>query len=143
MAELRDEKDDRPLPHQLQRPRLMAREKQTQKNQATEMIGKRSKIPCRYRNCNNMSCSDWHPTYVKNHKSETGRKYGNKCYFRHGEADEKPSKKSKKGDAKGSVALLKGLRYNCISRFLSEKICSPRTWNVVTPSNSPRAPVTK
>ena len=28
------------------------------------------------------------------------------CYFRHVDADEKPSKKSKKGGAKGSVASL-------------------------------------
>ena len=34
-------------------------------------------------------------------------KFGNKCYFRHVEADEKPSKKIKKGGAKRSVALLK------------------------------------
>ena len=48
------------------------------------------------------------------------------CHFRHVEADEKPSKESKKGGAKGPVALLKesvstGL---CVSRFSSEKVYS-------------------
>ena len=56
----------------------------------------------------------------------TGCIYGNKCFFRHVEAEEKPSKKSKKGGLTGSVALLKesytiGL---CVSWELSEKICS-------------------
>ena len=36
-AVVRDEKDDCPLPHQIRRPRLTAREKNPQKNQATEM----------------------------------------------------------------------------------------------------------
>ena len=33
--------------------------------------------------------------YVKNYTSETGCIYGNDCCFRHFEAEEKPSKKSK------------------------------------------------
>ena len=37
VAELRDEKDNRPLPHQIRRPRLTVREETPQKNQATEM----------------------------------------------------------------------------------------------------------
>ena len=37
VSEVRDEKDSRPLPHQIPRPRLTAREKNPQKNQATEM----------------------------------------------------------------------------------------------------------
>ena len=40
------------------------------------------------------------------YKSENGCTYGRTCFFRHVEAEEKPSKKSKKGGAKGSVALL-------------------------------------
>ena len=38
MAELRDEKDNRPLPHQIRRPRLTTREKNPQKHQATEKL---------------------------------------------------------------------------------------------------------
>ena len=68
--------------------------------------------------------------------------------FRHVEAEGKPSNKSKKGGAKGSVATMKesctiGL---CISRFLSKKICSTCIWktgNRNTPSNSPMAPGAK
>ena len=43
----------------------------------------------------------------QNYKSETGCINGGKCFFRHVEAEGKPSIKSKKGGAKGSVATLK------------------------------------
>ena len=42
-----------------------------------------------------------------NYRSEKGCTYGDKCRFRHVEAEGKPSKKSTKGGAKGSVAILK------------------------------------
>ena len=42
-----------------------------------------------------------------NYKSEKGSVYGDKCHFRHVEAEGKPRKRSKKGGAKGSVAMLK------------------------------------
>ena len=39
------------------------------------------------------------------------------CFFRHVEAEEQPSKKSKKGGAKGSVALLKeSTQLGCVSQ---------------------------
>ena len=43
----------------------------------------------------------------QNYKSETRCINGGKCFFRHVEAEGKPSIKSKKGGAKGSVATLK------------------------------------
>ena len=46
-------------------------------------------------------------TYQQNYRSEKGCIYGGKCHFRHVEAKEKSSKQSKKGGARGSVALLK------------------------------------
>ena len=52
-----------------------------------------------------------------NHKSESGCAYGDKCRFRHVKAEEKPSKKSKKGGAKGSVALIKeSISLGCVSQ---------------------------
>ena len=52
-----------------------------------------------------------------NYKSESGCQYGDKCRFPHVEAEEKPSKKSKKDGAKGSVALLKdSTRLVCVSQ---------------------------
>ena len=43
-------------------------------------------------------------------------KFGRTCFFRHVKAEEKPSKKSKKGGAKGSVALLKeSTQLGCVS----------------------------
>ena len=43
------------------------------------------------------------------YKSEKGCENGDKCHFRHVEAEGKPNKKSKKDAAKGSVATLKSL----------------------------------
>ena len=104
VAVVRDKKDDRPLPHQIRRPRLTAREKNPQKNQATEM---KERIPRRYRNCDDPSCKCWHPPVCLNYKTKAGCTFGRKCFFSHVEADEKPSKKSKKGGAEGSVAFFK------------------------------------
>ena len=43
--------------------------------------------------------------------------FGRKWFFRHVEADERPSKKSKKGGAKGSVALEKeSTQFGCVSQ---------------------------
>ena len=50
-------------------------------------------------------------------RSESGCKYGDKCHFRHLEADGQPSNKSKKGGAKGPVALLKeSIQLGCVSQ---------------------------
>ena len=66
------------------------------------------RIMCRYRRkCTNPSCNFWHPSLCLNYKSESGCKYNDKCHFRHVGADEKPSTKSKKSCAKGSVAFFK------------------------------------
>ena len=108
-VQVQRQKDKRPLPHQMRRHRLTDRH--PQKDQAAEEKALRiasGRIPCRYRGkCTNPSCNYWHPPVCQNYLSESGCKYGNRCYFRHVEADEKPSKKSKKGGAKGSVALLR------------------------------------
>ena len=67
---------------------------------------------------------------VTNYKSESGCTYGDKCRFRHVEADGQPSKKLKKSCGKVSVALLKEslLRENlfCVKR---EKLGSNHTVN--------------
>ena len=67
----------------------------------------KSEIPCRFRFCTNPSCKLWHTPVCLNYKSEKGRAHGDKCHFRHVEAEGKPNKKSKKGGAKGSVAIKK------------------------------------
>ena len=64
------------------------------------------------RKCTEPSCNSWHPPVCLNYKSESGCKYGDKCQFRHDEADGEPSKKSRKG----SVALLKdSIQFVCLS----------------------------
>ena len=67
--------------------------------------------------CTYPSCNFWHPPVWLNYKSESGCANGDKCRSRHVEAEEKPSKESKKGGAKGSVALLKeSISLGCVSQ---------------------------
>ena len=52
----------------------------------------------------------------QNYKSEKGCVYGNKCHFRHVEAEGKPNRRSKKGGARGSAAILKeSTQMGCVS----------------------------
>ena len=76
----------------------------------------RGRFPCQNKNCENPSSDYWHPVVRKNYKSETGCIYGKKCRFRHVEAEEKPSNKSKKGGAKASVALKEDGQLGCVSQ---------------------------
>ena len=51
------------------------------------------------------------------YKSGSGCKYGDKCRFRHVEAEEKPNKKSKKSGVRCSVASLKeSILLGCVSQ---------------------------
>ena len=77
-------------------------------NSRGESPAKKMRIPCKFQvKCNNSSCSCWHPPVCQNYKSQSGCKYGEKRQPRHKDAEEMPSKKSKKGSANGSVASLK------------------------------------
>ena len=69
------------------------------------------------------SCKSWHLPVCQNHNSQNGCKFGETCRVRHAEAEEKPSRRSKKCGAKGSGALLKEpTQLSCVSQeFLSKK----------------------
>ena len=109
---VRDEKDDRLLPHQIRRPRLTkGGEKSFKKsgNREESSSDKRSEIPCRYNSWQKPSCKFWHPPVCQNYKSETRCKFGRTCFFRHVE--------SKKGGAKRSVVSLKeSTQPGCVSQ---------------------------
>ena len=130
-AKARDKKDDRLLPDQIRRQRTDEGESKILKN-AKQQRGKlfrqkKCEIPCRYKNRKNTSCRFWHPPVCQNYKSETGCKYGRTCFFRHVEAEEKPSRKSKKSGAKGSVALLKeSTQLGCVSQDSYPRKSIPR-----------------
>ena len=84
------------------------------------LSGTRGRSPCRkflWRTCTYPSCNFWHPPVCLNYKSESGCAYGEKCRFRHAEADGQPSKKSKKSGVRGPVALLKeSFQMCCVSQ---------------------------
>ena len=58
------------------------------------------------------SCKFWHLPVCQLQVWKKGCTYGDKCHFRHAEAQEKPDKWSKKGGVKGSVALFKESNYS-------------------------------
>ena len=64
--------------------------------------GKRNQRPCKddiSGKCTNPSCDFWHP-YVKNYKTQSGCRFGEKC--KHREVDSQPNKKPKKTGGKNS-----------------------------------------
>ena len=73
-AKVRDEKDDRLLPHPTRRQSgLTARNIKPHRDQAINKKNssdKRSEIPCRIKFCKNLSCGFWQPPACLNNKSE-------------------------------------------------------------------------
>ena len=83
------------------------RDKNPHKQQATKMkthSDTRSEIPCRFKCCKNPSCKFWHPHVCQNYKSEKGCSKGRQMPLPDMlRQKESPTKRSKKGCAKGSV----------------------------------------
>ena len=98
------QKNNHPLLRRKRRQRLTCRVRTVK----GRFLRKRSEFFCKFlAKCKIPSRSYWHPPVCHTHTSQSGCKCGEKCQFRHNSAEETPSKKSKKGSAKGSVALLK------------------------------------
>ena len=143
-ARLRDEQDNRPLPHQIRRPRQ--KEKNPSKVQATEDNALRAKgagffadkqiVITRHVIVGILPCGKITSLRQDAHMAKI-------CHFRHVEADEKPSKESKKGGAKGPVALLKeSFQLGCVSPDSHPRksiLRREEEWNPSTPSNFPGA----
>ena len=79
--------------------------------------------------CTNPSCDYWHPPVCQNYKSVSGCEFGGQYLFRHTghfkhtETGGQPSKKSKKSDGEGSVALLtESVQLACVSQDYPQKI---------------------
>ena len=149
-AVVRDKKGDRLLPHPIRRqngltPRDINPHKDQAINRKTQEV--RVKLHVDSNTVKKPSCGFWHSPVCLNYKSEKGCVYGDKCHFRHVEADVKPNKKSKKGGAKGSVAILKvSTQLGCVSQDSYPKnlfYVNLECWDQHTPSNSPKAPGTK
>ena len=135
---VRDEKDDRLLPHQIRRPRLTEGGGKSLKNirqQRGKLFRQGTTFHAVTKIVKTPSCKLWHPPVCQDYKSGTGCKYGRTCFFRHVESEEKPSKKSKKGGAKGSVALLKeSTPLVCVEGKLGSKHAvnfSKSTWHQI------------
>ena len=57
--------------------------------------------------CTNSFCEKWHPPECLFYKSESGRRFGEKCSHAHRQVEEQPSKRSKKNGDKSAVAMWK------------------------------------
>ena len=57
--------------------------------------------------CTISFCEKWHPSECLFYKSESGCRFGEKCWYAHRQVDEQPSKRSKKNGDKSAVAMLK------------------------------------
>ena len=126
-AVVRGKKDDRLLLHQARRPRLTKGEKNPQKqatNEALQTRGATFRAVARIVKIRHVDFG--HPPVCHDYKSETGCIKRRKCFFRHVEAEEKPSKKVKERWCERISCIIKGVYTTglCISRFLSEKVCS-------------------
>ena len=127
---IRDKNDNRRLLHQKRRHKLTERNHQKVHVADGKFFWNKkpnSVSTFREGKYNNLSSNYWHPPMCPNYKCETGCTFGYGCYFGHVEAEEKPSKKSKKGGAEGSVALLKeSIQLGCVSQDSHPKIYFPR-----------------
>ena len=95
-----------------------------QKSDSMSSITRNSvkRIPCSFRKCNNPSSSSWHPPVCPNYKL-TGCTCGNRCHFRHVEAEEEPNKKVEERWCERISCFVEGVFSVglCDSRFSSEK----------------------
>ena len=67
-----------------------------------------AKISCAWgAKCKRSSCDIRHPPVCRHYKSESQCIYGNHCLFRHADAEETPSKRSKREGTQEAVAILK------------------------------------
>ena len=65
--------------------------------------GRMSRWPCKdylKGTCTNSFCEKWHPPECLIYKNKSGCRFGEKCSFAHRQADEQPTKMSKKNDDK-------------------------------------------
>ena len=142
---IRHEKDNRPLLHQKRRHRLTGRYPQKSSGSRGEKVlleqeerfrAEISLVCIRHVIMGTLPC-------VSNYKSEPGCKLGDKCYCRHVEAQEKPSKKSKKGGAKDQLPCSRSLHnwVVCLKILIRENLFYGKKeyWDQITPSNSPGA----
>ena len=90
-----------------------------------------------------LRCDFWHPPVCLNYKSESKCRYGDRCHFRHTEADGQPSnKKSKKSGGKDQWRYLKeNSQLGCVSQHSTRKSLffgKLENWDRITQSSSPR-----
>ena len=90
--------------------------------------GKKGQRPCKSHlkgNCTHPSCGCWHSPVCQNYQTESGCTVGDKCLFRHTEADSPPSQKSKQKWWKRIGGLAEKVETFGYSRIQSRRTSKP------------------
>ena len=122
VAKVRDQKDDRLLPHQIrrQRPTVKKATKMKVLTREVRFLCRHKCLKTRHVNFGIFQC-------VRITDLKKDAHVATNVIFRHVEAQSKPSKMSKKGGAKGSVALLKeSAQLGCVSQDSYPRKSIPR-----------------
>ena len=84
------------------------------------------------------SVKKWHPPECLFYKSESGCRFGEKCSYAHRQAEEQPSKRSKKNGDKSAVAMLKITRQlGCVSQDMEP----PKSTTILRKSSNILKPI--
>ena len=123
-----ERKHNRPLVLQDRRQK-MAEEDLRKEVHPEAVLLRKIKNACRHYlegNCTNPSSDYWHPLVCQNYISESGRKCGEQCLFRHTEVDSHPQQKCQR------KVLEKDLLPDC--RIRSNCVAYIRMWSRRNPS---------
>ena len=88
--------------------------------------------------CTNSFCEKWYPPECLFYKSESGRRFGEKCSYAHRQVEEQPSKRSKKNGDKSALAMLKITRqFGCVFQDVEP----PKSSSILRKSSDIRKPI--
>ena len=102
-----------PAPNSKAKPDGKGTTSKTMGNRDEGSSDKRSKIPCRWRNCTNPSCGCWHPPVCQNCKTEIGCNYEYKSIFDTLSLKRGSVRSRRKGVRKDQLLYCRNL-YDCI-----------------------------
>ena len=130
-----------PSPSSSTRCRMREMHREPVVPEARVPVDKMCRLPCKDSlkgTCTNSFCEKWHPPQCLFYKSESGRRFGEKCSYAHRQVEEQPSKRSKKNGDKSAVAMLKSTRQlGCVFKDMEP----PRSSSILRKSSNIRKPI--
>ena len=130
-----------PSPSSSTRGRMREMHREPEVPEARVPVDKMCRLPCKDSlkgTCTNSFCEKWHPPECLFYKSESGRRFGEKCSYAHRQVEEQSSKRSKKNGDKSAVAMLKSTRQlGCVFQDMEP----PRSSSILRKSSNTRKPI--